>query len=61
MDLARNIAHIFIRDPLTLYENSVHQNEEDTGHFYVCTYLFLVSVSLSEGERVTNRLKQCKK
>ncbi|KAJ8034868.1 Glutamate--cysteine ligase catalytic subunit [Holothuria leucospilota] len=34
VDLARNIAYIFIREPLTLYEETIHQNEEDTGHFY---------------------------
>jgi hypothetical protein len=34
--LARHIAHLFIRDPISLFSEKINQNdEEDTDHFEV--------------------------
>ena len=34
--LARHIAHLFIRDPISLFSEKLQQNdEEDTDHFEV--------------------------
>lgn len=35
--LAQHIAHLFIRDSVSLFSEKIHQNdEEDTDHFEVC-------------------------
>jgi len=34
--LSKHIAHLFIRDPISLFSEKIHQNdEEDTDHFEV--------------------------
>lgn len=39
--LAQHIAHLFIRDTVSLFSEKVHQNdEEDSDHFEVCIQLF---------------------
>lgn len=46
--LARHIAHLFIRDPISLFSEKINQNdEEDTDHFEVSTVEFLETVSPS--------------
>ena len=39
--LAEHIAHLFIRDPISVFEEKLHQdNENDTDHFEVCWQQF---------------------
>ena len=36
-ELARHLAHLFIRDPISLFSEKINQNDaEDTDHFEVC-------------------------
>jgi len=54
--LARHIAHLFIRDPISLFSEKLEQNdEEDTDHFEV--YVTMSSFFLW---RSRERLVQCK-
>ena len=39
--LARHVAHLFIRDPVSLFEEKIHQNiEDDVDHFEVSITTF---------------------
>jgi len=41
--LAQHIAHLFIRDPVSLFSEKVNQNdEEDSDHFEVKYFIFLL-------------------
>ena len=41
--LARHVAHLFIRDPVSLFEEKIHQSiEDDIDHFEVSIYLFII-------------------
>ena len=38
--LAQHVAHLFIRDPVSLFEEKIYQSiEDDVDHFEVCTDL----------------------
>lgn len=60
--LAQHVAHLFIRDPVSLFQEKIHQStDEDTDHFEVsgnnimfsvCVYL--VPPSLSQNIQSTN-------
>jgi len=37
--LAQHVAHLFIRDPVSLFSEKINQNDqEDSDHFEVCSY-----------------------
>ena len=43
--MAQHVAHLFIRDPISLFAEKLHQSEEDMDHFEVPTLQPLVSGS----------------
>jgi len=46
--LAQHIAHLFIRDPVSLFSEKVHQdNSKDSDHFEVREYTAIASICLS--------------
>lgn len=60
--LAQHIAHLFIRDSVSLFSEKVHQNdEEDTDHFEVIVategnYSFLIFIFFTIQEYTINQL-----
>ena len=49
--LAQHIAHLFIRDPISLFSEKIHQNDEcDTDHFEVSLqYIFYAYLPYQSG------------
>ena len=48
--IAKHVAHLFIRDPVSLFSEKIHQNDEtDTDHFevrVVCLDVFIMTVNV---------------
>lgn len=61
--LAQHVAHLFIRDTVSLFSEKVHQNDEiDTDHFEVNLYFTNVHFILScspTGLNISNRIFSC--